>query len=336
MCQVNRGSKLSRSFRFGCQASSLWRNSPEPPTREGLVAAASRTEELGYDTFCVADHLWGYLAPIPVMMAVADVTSRLRIGTTVFNNDFHNPVVLASELATMDILSAGRIEIGLGAGWDETDYRKAGVRYDPPGMRISRLIEALDILELCFKAEPFDFPGEHYHVSDHTGFPKPSQPRIPVLIGGGGPRMLRIAARRADIVGLNFLLSGSGPKGDAATFSPEALDEKVRLVRSAAPNRSPEFNLVTQIVDVTDGPPRASAAEFAAPASRKSYQGRVLQNLDPTKGEVESSPYCLVGTVKTIIDDLQRTRDRFGVSYITIPFSETEQFAPIVEALSGK
>lgn len=160
---------------------------------------ARRAEGLGYSSLTVPDHLDGQLGPIAVLMAAADATTRLRVGHLVLANDYRHPVILAKELATLDLLSDGRLDLAPGAGHDENDYRAIGLTFDRPGERIDRLEEALEIIYGLFGPEPFSYEGKHYRVRGLDGQPKPAQPRVPLLVGVGGPRMLRLAARRADI-----------------------------------------------------------------------------------------------------------------------------------------
>ena len=159
------------------------------------------------------DHFGDQLAPVPALQCAADATTTLRLGALVYDNDYKHPVVLAKELATMDVLSDGRVEIGLGAGWMVSDYEQAGIPYDPPGVRVSRFIEGLAVIKGALGDGPFSFHGEHYTITDYDGFPKPVQSPPPVLIGGGGPRVLTFAAREADIVGINGTLTSGAVDG---------------------------------------------------------------------------------------------------------------------------
>ena len=188
-----------RPFRFGVQCSS-----PPDGTRNGWSELARTCEGLGYSTLTVADHFDDQLAPIPALMAAADATTTLRVGALVLCTDFTHPVVIAKEAATIDVLSDGRFELGLGAGWMTSDYERTGIAFDSASTRIERMGEALTVIDQLWSDAPCTFDGKHFSISDLDGRPKPVQrPRPPVLVGGGGKRVLSLAARQADIVGLN-------------------------------------------------------------------------------------------------------------------------------------
>src|SRR6056297_1725043 len=199
-----------RPFRFGVQLES-------PVGSMNWADTARHMEDLGYAVATMPDHFGGQLAPMPALQAVLDATTTLRAGALVFDNDYRHPVVLAKELATMDVLSDGRVEIGLGAGWMISDYEQLGLVYDRPGVRIDRFVEGLAVIRGAMGPGPFDFTGEHYTISGYDGMPKPVQTPPPLLIGGGGTRMLTIAAQHADIVGVNGTLA-------AGVIGPEAID----------------------------------------------------------------------------------------------------------------
>ena len=174
------GSRSHRPFRFGVQLGG-------PADAAGWVEQARRIEDLGYSTVTMPDHFTDQLAPMPALSAAAAVTTTLRIGALVFDNDYKHPAVLAKELATQDVLSGGRVEIGLGAGWMETDYRSIGMAYDRPGVRIDRFEEGIAVIKGAMADGPFSFAGRHYTITDYDGRPKPVQrPHPPLLIGGGG------------------------------------------------------------------------------------------------------------------------------------------------------
>jgi probable F420-dependent oxidoreductase len=310
----------ARPFRFGVQCSS-----PENPTGESWAALARRCEELGYATLTVADHFDDQLAPVPAIMAAADATTTLRVGALVFGNDYRHPVVLAKEAATLDVLSGGRFELGLGAGWMTTDYERAGIPLDRPGVRIDRMVEALEVITRLWSAEPCSFRGEHYTVEGLDGLPKPKQsPRPPVLIGGGGRRVLSIAGRWADIVGINFALtkgvidSSAGPNGTA-----EATEEKIGWIRAAAGDRfdAIELQVRVHLALVTDD--RKGVAEALAPG------------FGLTPEQALQSPHALAGTVEEIADDLLERRERYGISSIGIGLDAMEALGPVVARLAG-
>ena len=309
---------MPRPFRFGLQASS-------PPAGTTWPELARRIEDLGYDVLTVADHLDDQLAVMPAMQAAADATTTLRIGALVVCNDYRHPVVTAKELATVDVLSGGRLEAGLGAGWMTTDYERAGIPLDRPGARIDRMVEALDVLEALWGDEPATVVGSHYAVRGLDGRPKPLQrPRPPLLIGGGGRRVLSIAARRADIVGLNVNLAkgvidaDAGPDGTA-----ERTDEKLGWIRSAAGARFDDLELQVRV-------------HLVVVVRRPGGDGRGLApafGLAPS--EALASPHAIAGTVDEIVEDLVARRERWGISYVTVSLDAMEAMAPVVERLRG-
>lgn len=237
-----------RGFRFGVQVS-------KETSARGWAELARRAEGAGYDVFTMPDHFTDQLAPIPALMAAADATTKLRIGALVFDNDYKHPVVLAKELATMDLLSDGRVEIGLGAGWMISDYDEAGIPYDSPKVRIDRFIEGVAVIRGAMADGPFSFSGNHYNITNYNGQPKPVQKRPLLLIGGGGKRVLSYAAREADIIGINGTLTAGvvGPEA-LSTMTAESVDEKVAIVAAAGAHRlnDIEMNIRTFFVKVTD------------------------------------------------------------------------------------
>ena len=307
-----------RPFRFGVQV----RNGDDAAS---WVSNARRYEELGYAAVTMPDHFDEQLAPIPALQAVADATSTIRVGALVFDNDYKHPVVLAKELATIDVLSGGRLDIGLGAGWMATDYERSGIPYDRPGVRIDRFLEGLDIIRSAMGEGAFSYEGEHYTISDYDGFPKPIQsPCPPVLIGGGGPRMLKIAAQQADIVGINATLtSGAVDQSTFDSMTAEATDEKVDIVRVAAGDRLGhiEMNIRAFLVSVTEDVNAALKGIAAFTGSPTSV--------------IAESPFALVGPPSKLAEDLIARRERWGFSYVIVGPDEAEAFAPVVAALAG-
>ena len=306
-------------FRFGVQASAA-------PDRRSWVATARRAEDLGFATLTVADHLDDQLATTPALMAAADATTTLRIGALVWCNDNHHPVVLAKEAATLDLLSEGRLELGLGAGWQASDYEQAGIPLDRPGVRIARLGEAVHIVKaLLAQDAPVHLEGEHYQVRGMVGTPRPVQrPHPPLLLGGGGRRMLTLAAREADIVALNIdLRSGRIDHTAGPTATDDATDEKLGWIRDAAGDRFAHLELQTRIhlAAVTDD--RRGLAEAVAPA------------LGLTPEQAMASPHALAGTVEEIVEQCLARRERWGISYIGISADAMDAMAPVVARLAG-
>ena len=307
-----------RGFRFGVQVS-------KETSARGWAELARRAEGAGYDVFTMPDHLTDQLAPIPALMAAADATTKLRIGALVFDNDYKHPVVLAKELATMDLLSDGRVEIGLGAGWMISDYEEAGIPYDSPKVRIDRFIEGVAVIRGAMADGPFSFSGDHYNITNYNGQPKPVQKRPPLLIGGGGKRVLSYAAREADIIGVNGTLTAGvvGPEA-LSTMTAESVDEKVAIVAAAGAHRlnDIEMNIRTFFVKVTD--------------DRDKTVDGISSMFGVSKEMIDASPFALIGSVESCIEQLLERRERWGFSYTIVGAENIDECAPIVAALSGK
>jgi len=308
----------TRPFRFGVQASGA-------TDARGWADQARKAEDLGYDVFTMPDHFTDQLAPVPALMAAADATTRLRIGALVFDNDYKHPVVLAKELATIDLLSSGRVEIGIGAGWMLSDYEAAGMTYDRPGVRIDRFEEGVAIIKGVMADGPFSFSGEHYTITNYDGKPLPVQrPHPPILIGGGGKRVLRIAVREADIVGVNGSLHAGVVGPDAlGTMTMETVTERVGWVREFAGARIDEIELNIRAFFVSVTEDRASVVDGIA------------SMLSVERSMVENSPFALIGSVNSITEDLVRRREQLGFSYVIVGPDDIEPFAPVVAALTG-
>jgi probable F420-dependent oxidoreductase len=262
-------------------------------------------------------------------MAAAAVTTTLRLGSLVFGNDFRHPVVLAREAATIDLLSEGRLEFGLGTGWEKDDYERTGMPLDPPGTRVGRFEEAVQLIKKLFGDEPVTFSGQYYAVSGLNGLPKPAQrPHPPILIGGGSRRMLSLAVREATIVSVNTRTTASGDV-DWSSNTAAATDRKVKWVQQMAGDRfgDLELNILVLAAIVTDRP-RESAERLAQQWGITPDQ----ISLD----DLLASPHFLFGSDDEIVETLQMRRDRYGISYVTVSEEESmDSFAPIVARLSG-
>ncbi len=309
-----------KPFRFGVQLTA------SPSGRE-WVEQAKRIEACGYSIATMPDHFNEQWAPMPALQAILDATTTLRAGALVFDNDYKHPLVLAKELATMDVLSDGRVEIGLGAGWMVADYEQAGMTYDSPGVRIDRFVEALAVIKGLMGDGAFSFTGDHYTITDHHGFPKPVQrPYPPIIIGGGGKRVLSIAAREADTVGVNGTLN-SGVIGleAIATMTADAVADKVAIVAEAAQAAGRldqiEMNIRTFFVSVTDDRAKR-VADMAA-----------MIGVEPAM--IEASPFALIGSATKIAEDLIERREQYGFSYVIVGGAEIDDFAPVVARLAG-
>jgi len=218
---------------------------------------ARRFERIGFSTLLLRDHLDDQLAPVSAMTAAAMATASLRVGCLVFANDYRNPAVLAKELATIDLLSGGRVEVGLGAGWMASDYAHSGIPFDPPGTRVSRLMESIEVMKALWSDGPVQYRGTYYQVEGNDGLPKPVQrPRPPLLVGGGSRRLLKFAGQEADIVGINMARprNDSSANLDLTEFSAEAVDTKIGWIRQGAGGRfdNLELSIIVRIVATTD------------------------------------------------------------------------------------
>jgi probable F420-dependent oxidoreductase len=308
-----------RPFRFGVQCS-------RDASREEWKERARRAEALGYDILLMPDHLGEQFAIGPALALAADSTTNLRIGTLVLQNDLRHPAFVAKEAATLDLLSDGRFELGLGAGgsW-MPDYEATGIPFDRPGARVGRLMESLRIITGLWSDSPVTYPGDHYTITALEGFPKPMQrPRPPILVGGGGPRALAFAAQEADIVAVLPRLLPVGGHFQMEQCAAEAFGAQIDLVRQAAGPRIAELelNVLLQRLVVTDD---------AGPASEE--LSREWEPLTPA--QVLESPYLLIGSIDGIVESLQARRERFGVSYVVVFDHAAEAFAPVVARLRG-
>jgi probable F420-dependent oxidoreductase len=308
---------MAKKFRFAVQTSNA-------PTAAAWAEKARRIESLGYSSLLIPDHFNDQLAPMPAMMAAADATTTLRVGGLVLDNDYKHPLVLAKEMATLDVLSGGRAELGLGAGWMKTDYDASGIAYDPPGVRITRFAEGLRIIKGLFADGPVDFAGKHYTITHHEGTPKPVQKPLPVLVGGGGKRVLSIAAREADIVGVNFNLEqGAVNRATMQTGGASTTDEKIDWIKRAAGDRFSdlELNVTVFVAIVTDDPTKIAE--------------RIGGGAGMSADEVMESPHYLLGPVDQMVETLQQRRERYGFSYIAFSGDGFEALAPVVAKLAG-
>ncbi len=299
--------------------------------RRTLVERARAAEATGYSDLTIHDHLEPQLAPIPVLTAVAMATERLWLCPLVFNNDLRHPAVLAQDLATIDVLSEGRLVVGIGAGWNEPEYTSIGLPFDPPPVRIDRMLEAVAILKGLFSDEPVTFRGRFYAIDRLDGQPKPVQrPRPPFLIGGTRERLLRIAAREAEIVGMD-LRQDRDSLGDAL---PERMDVRVGWVRDAAGDRFADLELsVLRLLGGIAVTPRP--LHVAADVARD-YEARTGLTIDPR--DILESPYSLIGTVPDLVAKLRRVRDRWAINSILVGWLDEPDlaaFAPVVEQLAG-
>ena len=316
---------VDRAFRFGVHHAI-------PTNAAEWVAKARRYEELGFSTLFVADHFNEQFAPIVPMTAAACATSTLRVGCLVFDNDYRHPLVLAKEMATLDHISGGRVEVGLGAGWMATDYEQAGIPFDPPRVRVDRFEEGVRVIKALLTGEVVDFAGEHYTITGHRPYPASLQrPHPPIVLPGGGPRTLRIASREADIIGVHpaRLSNETWAEQNLADASAVAVDGKVRLIREIAGARYDEIELQTVVpfvvvTDDRDGTAEAIASGLpAAPGVGVSAEN------------VLSSPYVLIGNEDQMCATLIERRERWDLSYFVFNPDAVDAIAPVVARLGG-
>ncbi|MEJ7786178.1 MAG: TIGR03621 family F420-dependent LLM class oxidoreductase, partial [Solirubrobacteraceae bacterium] len=269
--------------------------------RDPWLEMIRRVDALGYDSYLALDHFVRGLDPVASLMAAAMTSERLRIGSFVFDNDFRHPALLAKAAASLDVLSGGRLELGVGAGWLKEEYDQTGIPFDPPGVRITRMTEAVQLLRRIFTEEhPVSFSSEHYTVTDLICPPRPVQrPHPPFIIGGGSKRILSVAGREGDIVGITTRARPDGSK-DTTDNTAAATAQKIAWVREAAGGRfaAIELNVIVSDVHVTDD--RAGTAE------------RVGAQYGLTPEDVLESPQILIGSVDEMVERLQERRERYG------------------------
>lgn len=313
----------ARPFRFGHLAMGRVRSTSD------LLESAGSARDHGCTTFQVSDHFdRSPVSPLVALAAVAVAVPDVGLGTLVLANDFRHPAVLAKELATLDLLSDGRLEVGLGAGWMSEDYAVSGIARERAGVRIDRLAETVAILDAVLRADgPVTRTGEHYSVTGLSSVPTPAhRPRPPLLIGGGGPRILTLAARHADVVSINLSV-GEGRVGTEASRSSvaAATDEKVGWVRAAAATRSsqPELHVLAYWSQITDDPLTEAEARITA------------LGLDLSPSEMLESPHCLIGPLEQLVERVHRLRERWGISYVTFYDHDTAPMAPLISRLAG-
>jgi len=301
-----------------------------PARARELGESARRAEATGYTGLVIPDHLIAQLSPVPAMAVIAAATSTLRVSAFVFNNDLRHPAVLAQDLASLDVLSEGRLDVAIGAGWNEPEYQAIGVPFERVGVRVSRLTEAVAVLKGCFASEPFSFAGEHYTITNHDAQPKPVQiPQPPILIGGGGRRILSLAGREADIVGLAPRIL-AGRRVDAQSLTWAATEEKIGWVREAAGSRFDhrELNIYPSAwpVTVTDDL-RGEARRVIA--SLEERTGITL-----TEQEVIESPHIFIGSIDRFAEKFEELQERLGITSIMV--GEMGALDRVVERLARR
>jgi probable F420-dependent oxidoreductase len=327
---------MSKPFRFSLQCF----NTDSPANWRSLI---SKTEDLGYSTFFLADHFLSpgpaldgtfhppqMLGAVPAIAMALEQTSTLRVGCRVFCNDYRHPVMLAKEAATMDYLSEGRLEFGLGAGWIKSEYQAAGMSFDEFPQRFERFAETVHAYKAFMSGEPLDISGESINWSGFSGTPRPAQqPWPPLMIGGGSKKILEFAGREADIVSLNFNNRAGmlGPDGMNSGLA-EATARKIEWIRNGAGDRFDNIELEIGAYNtiITDHQQPTAAA--------------IGEALGMSADDILTHPHCLIGSVDYICEELIRRREAYGISYIAVlddgENNMVEAFAPVVERLSGK
>jgi probable F420-dependent oxidoreductase len=303
-------------------------------TGDDWAAAARRYESLGFSTLMLRDHFDQQLGPIVAMTAAACATETLRVGCLVFANDYRHPLVLAKELLTLDRLSGGRVEVGIGAGWMGSDYEQAGIAFDAPRDRVSRLEESVRVIKALFAGGTVDFSGDHYTVAGHEMYPPGVQkPGPPILLVAGGPRMTRFAAAEADIVAINPATKSNEAwaEQNLADASGDAVDRKIKAIREAAGDRYDDIELqivVPFVVPTDDREGTARAIADSLPSDDAA--------VDLSAETVLASPYVLIGTEDQICDTLVERRERWDLSYYVFNDDSIDAVAPIVARLNGR
>lgn len=308
----------ARRFRFAQQL-------VQAATGKDWAALARGAEADGFAVLSLPDHLGEQFAPIPALAAAAMVTERIRFSMFVLANDNRHPGILAKEITTVDVLSHGRMELGIGAGWTKTEYDALGMTFDKPSIRIERLGEAAKILRGAFTQDAVTFAGKYYNVTDLAIRPRPAQKGgIPILMGGGGPKMLALAAREADIVSV----ASNNAKRPKMTdpldgFAFDKVAAQVAGVREAAGARFDALELNVRILAVAVTDDRDAAAR------------QLYAQMQVPAEDLLSSPFAFIGSLAQIEDQIRRQRDQLGVSYYTVSQRHAAPLAPLVERLAG-
>lgn len=307
-------------FRFGVALLSA-------PSRQEWVDKIRRVEELGYTSVQLPDHLIDQFSPSAALMLAAEVSPTLRLGTCVYDNNFRHLAILAKEIATLDVLSGGRVELGLGAGWQEVEYRQAGIPFDPAGVRVGRYEEAIKLLKKLFADEPVTYAGRYYNLDGLNSLPKPLQrPHPPFMLAGGSKRTLSIAGREADIITINPKVLPDGNNVDMQDATTSATLQKIEWIRQAAGDRFDEIELSILLLEVV----RTDEKELSGPVVATGI-GSLVSGEQPLQGI-----FVLAGSVDQLTEQVLLNRERFGVSYVSVFEKDMEAFAPVVERLAGK
>jgi probable F420-dependent oxidoreductase len=321
---------MKKPFRFGLQTFNA-------DSGKAWADKARKAEALGYSAFHLADHLLGpgpalvrtnhpeqNVAAIPAMAYAAAVTDTIKIGCRVFCVDYHNPFVLTKSAFTIDMLSDGRLEFGLGAGWLKDEYAALAIPYDSPGTRIDRLADVIQGVKAFRAGGQFAIKNRTIDWQEFEGVPRPVG-KVPIMVGGGSPKVLRLGGREADIVSLNFNNRAGviGPDG-VMTSSKEETERKLGWIREGAGARFDqiEIEIGAYFTFVTDNP-------------EPMLQG-MAQSFGVPPDAMREHPHALFGSVDTVCEELERRREMHGISYFTVGETAIDAFAPVVARLTGK
>ena len=305
---------MVRPFRFAVQARPL-------DDHDGLVVAARRIEALGYDELFSYDHI-GAVDPFIPLAVAAEATTRLRVGPLVLNNELHHPVLLARSAATLDRLSGGRLVLGLGTGYAQSEHDAIGMALRDPGTRVSRFEESVVALRSLLDTGALELDGVHHQLHvDELGI-RPVQARVPLLIGGHGRRVVTNAARHADIFQFTGLTHGEGGQPTAAGFGIDAVRQRSHWLTDLAGDRAADIERSALV----------QAIDIAADASDR--LDAMAERFDVTRAALDDTPFVLIGSVAQIVDKLQRLRDDVGISHYVV--RDPEGFAPVLEILAGR
>lgn len=324
---------MTKSIRFGVVASET--------EVHNLIATAQMAESIGFSSFQLNDHFSSTMAPMVGLQAIADATSQIKIATSVLNQDLRHPAVLAKEAATLDLLSGGRVELGLGAGWVRADYDQSGIAFGTAATRIDRLDEYITVLRGLFGPDPLTFRGNHYAVTDLAGIPQPAQPGgPPIMVGGGGRRLLTMAAQKADIVQVLGATLAKGAVVDVSSFQIESFEERLDWIRSAAGARfdALELSLMLVLVAVTDDVESFTKGflEMLSGNDLVERYGGEVNHRDVNLQTLLDSPVVAVGTLEEVCEKLTRVRNTLGFNYFVTPYAGgMETLAPVVTRLTG-
>ncbi|MGN7135147.1 LLM class F420-dependent oxidoreductase [Rhodococcoides corynebacterioides] len=321
-----------RPFRFAAGGE----GNPDEGGARRFVKLAQKAEELGYDSFMIPDHLGNQVGPIAALGALAVATDRIRLGTAVLANGFRHPAVLAKDATTIDQISGGRLEFGIGAGWMKEEYDKAGIAYESPGVRIEKLDESLTILDVLLRGQECTFEGKHYQVRGLQGSPRPRQgPRPPIAVGGGGPRMLALAAKHADIISLVPSTTKEG-KLKLSEITMEKSIERVEVIRRAAGDRFADIELNWTITTILISDDREQTAEMVLGALENGFPPNMDVDVKLTVEDVLRSPYIAIGSFEEIAEQVRGVRAATGMSYVGVFPTQMEAFAPVIPLLAGE